>query len=138
MSKKKITKESISKMLEDYEMKQHDYNSSAQDCIDLMNAVFNWCAEVGGLTGFQAQCIAWPVVQRAFGLKDDEPSMILSGDMFVYPQYANKTSEFREKNKEWIFKQAKKNLKKNSKYAAQEAIDFWKELQEEEKKEKKV
>jgi hypothetical protein len=82
----------FAELLEEAEKDANDYGSIVACCSLMMNAAFSLVnsGPSGGITGFQAGCLMWEMVQR-YGMFGDKPILrITNYKDLLYPQYADK------------------------------------------------
>ncbi len=100
--------EFIRKLTQDY---AHDYgticHAIAAAGLAAMCAVDH--SPEGGITGFQASCIIWEVIQ-GWGVFDKGPKRMLCYSELLYPQYAHKFTTISKETWKWVKEEAHKKL----------------------------
>lgn len=100
--------EFVRKLTEDF---QHDYgticHAIAAAAIAAMHAVDH--SPEGGITGFQANCIIWEVIEK-WGVFNEGPKRMLSYADLLYPQYQEKFSTIKPETWKWVQEKAKEIL----------------------------
>lgn len=89
----------------------HDYgtvcHAIAAGMIGAMRAM-NYHPQ-GGITGFQAQCIMWTVIPKAF-TSTDGPMRLVQFEDLLYPQYEERFTTISEETFKWVQERARNLL----------------------------
>jgi hypothetical protein len=91
---------------------KHDYGTIIMGILGAMKGAFNVInrSENGGITGFQASCLAHELIQEYMMIKP--PYRIVQYDHLLYPQYENRfEKKISMKTHQDLIKKAKDNLK---------------------------
>lgn len=72
----------------DIKKEELDYGTIVHACSMMMNAAFSLMnkSEQGGITGFQASCLMWPMIKKFAGT-GESPLRVIVFDQMLYPQY---------------------------------------------------
>jgi hypothetical protein len=111
---KNQTLETLPAFLEKLSKHQHDYGTICR-AIAAAGIAAMWALEkspAGGITGFQAGCIIWDVID-AWGAFSSGPKRMVTYDELLYPQYKDKFKTISKDTWEWVQAEARKNLEKN-------------------------
>jgi len=81
------TSEDLRGLLADISTYNHDYGTIVYGCAAAMRGAFNVINKgaSGGITGFQAGCLGWQLVEDYMSIK--APARILDFKNMLYPQY---------------------------------------------------
>ena len=118
--------EFIHHLLEDY---IHDYGTIVHAMSAAMKATF-YCmrnSDQGGITGFQASCLGWEMINEFFG-KADGGRRLVDYDGLLFPQYADVFTSIPKSVAEWIKNEAAKKLKENNVPASPRVVAHWQRI----------
>lgn len=89
---------------------QHDYGTICHALAAAMHAAFHAVegSPAGGITGFQASCVMWQVLQNTFHI--EAPARLLNYRNLLYPQYADKFQTIDPETWDAVRKIAQENL----------------------------
>jgi hypothetical protein len=95
----------VSSLLDNYE---HDYGTICHAMSAAMCAAMSAVNEhpQGGITGFQASCVMWEVLENAFHVK--APCSLVDYKNMLYPQYADRFTSISQDTFDWLKKEATK------------------------------
>jgi len=97
----------LNKLLE----REHDYGTIcraiAAGAVGTMNAMNRH--KNGGITGFQASCIMWDVID-GWGVWDKGPKRMVTYNDCLYPQYERKFTSIPRTTWKWLQEKAKEKL----------------------------
>lgn len=112
------------KLLDEFEKMSFDYDGCINKQIEIIKSIiYN-----AGNSGFSASCVGLGVIRETHSLKG--PFRLITLDDELYPQsdpLEKQAEKFVEENKQWLGKEARKNLK-NSPDAHPAVIAHWKIL----------
>lgn len=115
--------EFIRKLTEDYE---HDYgticHAIAAGAIAAANSIQR--SDQGGITGFQAGCVMWQMIDL-WGVFGEGPKRMLNMRDMLYPQYLHKFRSISKETWEWLQAEAKKNLTEDKHNAHPDVLAHW-------------
>ena len=118
-------KKFIQHLRDDY---HHDYGTIVHACCASMLAGFHAMdsSPQGGITGFQAGCIGWKMIEEFMSVK--APSAIMNYRDMLYPQYEQKFQKTIT-NDTWklLQKEAKKNLKEEE-HSHKDVRKHWEDI----------
>ncbi len=97
----------VSHLTEDY---GHDYGTIIHAMAAAMNAAMSAVnkSASGGITGFQASCLGWMMIQKLFMVSEGEPLRLVHYENMLYPQYEDKFAKTISKET-WEYLQKKAN-----------------------------
>jgi len=100
--------EFVRHLTEDFE---HDYGTIVHAIAAAMTATYSMMnhSDQGGITGFQASCLAWEMVNVFMGNAEGGRRILKMEDL-LYPQMASKFTTISPETAEWIQTEAKKRL----------------------------
>lgn len=114
-------------LTEDYE---HDYGTICH-AIAAAAIAAAWAVEhspQGGITGFQAECIAWEIIE-GWGSFDKGPKRMLNFANMLYPQYEHDFEKtILPGTWEFLKTEAKKNLDHKSPWVSAEVTAHWQSI----------
>ena len=103
----------LKKIMNDY---NHDYGTICHAIVAGMIGTMNVInrSSQGGITGFQASCLTWELIDRMHVFDEGPKRMVCFSDM-LYPQMDDKFSRtISPSTWEWLQKRAKENIEKES------------------------
>lgn len=102
--------EFVRHLAEDYD---HDYGTIVHAITSAMIAVGTAIdrSKQGGITGFQASCIPWPIIREYMGVKGESGARIVNYDDLLYPQHEHKFNQISQDCWDKIQFRAQENLK---------------------------
>lgn len=120
--------EFIRHLTKDY---KHDYgticHAVAASGLAAMHAMNK--TPIGGITGFQAGCVMWEVIQRWMNFSG--PLKLIEFENMLYPQFEHKFEKTISKTTwEYLQKRAKEFLAARTDAAAKTVVDHWKSVAE--------
>lgn len=125
------TPEELSKFVrhltEDYE---HDYGTICHAITAAMLASYKVInnSPQGGITGFQASCIGWEMVEEFMGRSEGGKRLMRYEDL-LYPQYESKFRTISSYTAEWLKKAAADKLAEHHANPAHpNVMEHWKRL----------
>lgn len=82
----------LAKFVEKVSAEPHDYGTIVMACAAAMKAAFNVvnASPSGGITGFQAGCLMWEMIEEFGMFGEDAQLRILDFADVMYPQYDHK------------------------------------------------
>lgn len=102
------TIEEFEKLLTDVKADSRDYGAIVEACSVMMNASFNLLNP--GITGFQAGCLMWMLVEKYGMYGKDSMLQIQDYRNLLYPQYSDKFNTIPKSYWEKVQAQAKEHL----------------------------
>jgi hypothetical protein len=108
---KEMTLEKLPEFLQRLSEHEHDYGTICR-AIAAAGIAAMWAVErgpQGGITGFQAGCIIWDVIE-GWGSFDKGPKRMQCYHTMLYPQYEHAFRCISASTWEWLQKEAEKNL----------------------------
>jgi len=105
----------VKKLVTDYE---HDYGSIIHAIAAAVGATITAMnnSDQGGITGFQAGCLMWEILQKQFHI--EWPSALLRYEKMLFPQYENRFTSITPEVWQWMREQAAERLKNEPDAAA--------------------
>lgn len=122
------TKEDLIKLLDEITTYNHDYGTIVIGMAAGMDATMRFIdrSPNGGITGFQASCIAWEMIPKLMMIRP--PARIVDYNNMLYPQYEDK---FNKTITPSIFKhlqdEAKRQLGEET-HAREELRNHWQSI----------
>jgi hypothetical protein len=91
---------------------RHDYGTICHAVHAAMKAALRVvdAAPQGGITGFQASCIGWMLIDDMFMCAADAPKALVQYENMLYPQYADSFGSISSDTWKWLQDAAKKKL----------------------------
>ncbi len=119
----------INKLTSDY---QHDYGTIIHAMFYAMQAAMRVVdrSPQGGITGFQAGCLGWMMVQEYLSHGQDGPMRLQQFNDMLYPQNKERFEcSMSEDTWKWLQEEAAKKLNERSSVGANSAVsDHWKSI----------
>lgn len=119
--------EFIRNLMNDY---HHDYGTIVHAINAGMIATFNAMnrdpGAHGGITGFQASCLVWPIIRKFVGISG--PARIVQYDKLLYPQYEYDFTQLSGETWVWLKKEAQKKIDEGGDTVAPEVFEHWKSI----------
>lgn len=107
----------------------HGYGTIVHACTVAAIAGFKAMdnSEQGGITGFQAGCIGWRLIEEFMSIK--YPAKILDYNNMLYPQYEhNFEKTIDQKTFDFLQEKAKSELKKGKEHVSPDVRQHWKDI----------
>ena len=110
IAKEVKTKKDLISLLEKIETYKHDYGTIVHGCYAAMIGAFNYLnkQDCGGITGFQARCLAHELIQKFMMVKP--PYKILDYNKMLYPQHRD---NFEKTIRKDVFESLKEKANEN-------------------------
>lgn len=114
----------LNKLMGDYE---HDYGTIVHAIAAGMQATFSAMNNhsQGGITGFQAGCLMWEVLQNSFHI--EAPARLLDYKDMLYPQHESRFTQISQETWKQVQEMASENLK-NTEHAAPSVVAHWESI----------
>lgn len=109
--------------IHDYGTICHAISAACRAAYHVVNA-----SPQGGITGFQASCIGWDMVNLFMG-KCEGGRRIVKFENLLYPQCHSQFTQVSQETADWLIKEAKRRLEDN-KTAPPEVLGHWKAIAE--------
>ena len=101
----------------------HDYGTIVNGMVAAMMATMKVIdnSPQGGISGFQASCVGWTMVENLFGGREGSPKRLLDFDNLLYPSHEDQFTAIDNETWKWIQREAKQNLESLGKPYTKEA-----------------
>lgn len=108
---------------------QHDYGTIVHACHAAMLAALSAVNKgpQGGITGFQASCLGWMLIEDMLGIPKDTPARLINFDDLLFPQYEPRFRSIPASVWQWLKERAAGNLKA-SPHAHPAVIAHWRSI----------
>lgn len=115
----------LAHLTEDY---QHDYgtivHAMAAGIQATLTAMNN--SPQGGITGFQAGCLMWEVIEQCF--HETGPMRLVKYDNLLYPQYEHAFTAISKETWDYVRQKAEENLGADITHVAPRVVEHWRSI----------
>ena len=80
----------------------------------------------GGITGFQAGCLMWEVIEKCFHEKG--PMRLVKYDDLLYPQHERSFTAISKETRDYVRQKAEENLGADITHVAPRVVEHWRSI----------
>lgn len=125
---KTMTADKLPDFIKELSEHKHDYGTICRAIAAAgVAAMHSVDRQSGGITGFQAGCVIWDVID-GWPVWGNGPKRMLEYEHLLYPQYEEQFTSISPDTWNWVQEKAKTNLKEMPPGASGKVLNHWQDI----------